>query len=408
MRKVSFVLAAALAATSLFAARNAPWPKEKAWEWYNAQPWMRGCNYMPASAANRVDQWQEMGSEERFAEMETELKLAQSIGFNTMRIIIEEQGFAVWCAEHDGFMFAVWCAEHDGFMARLERMLALLDKYGMRMILVLGNDCSRPKEIWSFPKTGPQPCDWGYHGGRKRSQHGSFPGAVGYTCVDDPELREKFFAMCEEVMTKYRTDRRIAFWNIWNEPGNGNRRKPEHVALIRRLFELAWKIDPVQPLAADVWAGHYGMSPKDANKSQVLAGELSDIISYHCYGDYEAQVRILSKLKRHYGRPLVNTEWLARIKHNDVFTAYPLYFIEGVGCTCWGFVAGKYQTYEPWESMWRQVEDGKPEAEKYDFTKWFHDLYRPSLRPYDPKEIGLIKRFNKLADDEFKAKSQKK
>ena len=30
MRKVSFVLAAALAATSLFAARNAPWSKEKA------------------------------------------------------------------------------------------------------------------------------------------------------------------------------------------------------------------------------------------------------------------------------------------------------------------------------------------------------------------------------------------
>ena len=395
---MTFMASAALVAS---AARNGPWTKEQAWEWYSRQPWMRGCNYMPASCANRVDQWQEMGCEERFAEMERELKLAQSIGFNTLRILIEEQGFAVWCAEH------------DGFMARLERMLALLDKYGMhkygmRMILVLGNDCSRPKEIWSFPKTGPQPCDWGYHGGRKRSQHGSFPGAVGYTCVDDPELREKFFAMCEEVMTKYRTDRRIAFWNIWNEPGNGNRRKPEHVALIRRLFELAWKIDPVQPLAADVWAGHYGMSPKDANKSQVLAGELSDIISYHCYGDYETQVRILSKLKRHYGRPLVNTEWLARIKHNDVFTAYPLYFIEGVGCTCWGFVAGKYQTYEPWESMWRQVEDGKPEAEKYDFTKWFHDLYRPSLRPYDPKEIGLIKRFNKLADDEFKAKSQKK
>ena len=391
MKKLLMMLMAS-AALAASAERNGPWTKEQAWEWYSRQPWMRGCNYMPASCANRVDQWQEMGCEERFAEMERELKLAQSIGFNTLRIIIEEQGFAVWCAEH------------DGFMARLERMLALLDKYGMRMILVLGNDCSRPKEIWSFPKTGPQPCDWGYHGGRKRSQHGSFPGAVGYTCVDDPELREKFFAMCEEVMTKYRADRRIAFWNLWNEPGNGNRRKPEHVALIRRLFELAWKIDPVQ----HVWAGHYGMSPKDANKSQVLAGELSDIVSYHCYGDYEAQVRILSKLKRHYGRPLVNTEWLARIKHNDVFTAYPLYFIEGVGCTCWGFVAGKYQTYEPWESMWRQVEDGKPEAEKYDFTKWFHDLYRPSLRPYDPKEIGLIKRFNKLADDEFKAKSQKK
>ena len=47
-----------------------------------------------------------------------------------------------------------------------------------------------------------------------------------------------------------------------------------------------------------------------------------------------------------------------------------------------------------------QVADGRPEAEKYDFTKWFHDLYRPSLRPYDPKEIDVIKRFNALADEE--------
>ena len=113
---MTFMASAALVAS---AARNGPWTKEQAWEWYARQPWMRGCNYMPASCANRVDQWQEMGCEERFAEMERELKLAQSIGFNTLRILIEEQGFAVWCAEH------------DGFMARLERMLALLDKYGM-------------------------------------------------------------------------------------------------------------------------------------------------------------------------------------------------------------------------------------------------------------------------------------
>ena len=286
----------AFAALAALAERSGPWTREKAWEWYRAQPWMRGCNYMPASAANRVDQWQEFGSEERFEEVERELALAESIGFNTLRIIIEEQGFAVWCAEH------------DGFMERFERYLQMMEKHKMRAIVVLGNDCSRPKEIWSFPKTGPQKFDWGYHGGRKLSQHGSFPGAVGYTCVDDPELREKFFAMCEEVMTKYRADPRIVFWNVWNEPGNGNRRKPEHIALIRRIFELGWKIDPVQPLAADVWQGHYGTTPKDANKAQVVAGELSDIVSYHCYRDYETQVALIRKLRKHYGRPLINTE----------------------------------------------------------------------------------------------------
>ena len=59
LRKMA-LLGAFLAAANLFAARTAPWSKEKAWEWYNAQPWIRGCNYMPASAANRVDQWQEL------------------------------------------------------------------------------------------------------------------------------------------------------------------------------------------------------------------------------------------------------------------------------------------------------------------------------------------------------------
>ena len=42
------------------------WSKEKAWEWYNSRPWMRGCNYMSADCANRVDQWQALGAEERF------------------------------------------------------------------------------------------------------------------------------------------------------------------------------------------------------------------------------------------------------------------------------------------------------------------------------------------------------
>ena len=37
----------------------------------------------------------------------------------------------------------------------------------------------------------------------------------------------------------------------------------------------------------------------------------------------------------------------------------------------------------------------------FDFTKWFHDLYRPSLHPYDPREVDLIKDYNRLADEDF-------
>ena len=63
-----------------------------------------------------------------------------------------------------------------------------------------------------------------------------------------------------------------------------------------------------------------------------------------------------------------------------------------------GFVAGKYQTYEPWEGAWQRYESG--ENTDVDFTKWFHNLYRPNHRPYDPKEIKLIKEFCQSADEE--------
>ena len=273
----------------------------------------------------------------------------------------------------------------------------------MRAIVVFGNDCMRPKSIWQLPKPGPQKYDVGYHGGRKQSQHGSFPGEMGHSQVDDPVLKPKFFAMCEELLAKYRADDRVLFWNLWNEPGASNRGAAS-VEPMKELFELAWRIDPKQPLAADLWTGDYGTNAKAKNQAQVWAGRFSDIVSYHCYGDYEMQIRVIRLLRRHYGRPMINTEWLARIIHNDVFTAYPLYYIEGVGCTCWGFVAGKYQTYEPWESMWKEIEKGSERGKSYDMTKWFHDLYRPSLRPYDPKEVDLIRRFNKMADEDFAAR----
>ena len=374
-----------LVAGAAFAERNGPWTKEKAWEWYNAQPWIRGCNYMPASAANRMDMWQAYGAKERFEEMDRELALAESIGFNTVRVLLEENGFGAWYYEH------------DAFMENFERFLALCATHHIRAIVCLGNDCSRPKELWSLPKPGPQPSDWGYHGGRKLSQHGSFPGAVGYISADDPELKPKFFKMCEEVLTKYRDDDRILFWNVWNEPGNNGRGKVSE-PLVRELFELAWKIDPKQPLAADIWTGG---DPRPG--AERVGAELSDIVSYHTYSPLARQIEIAKKLKAKFGRPMVNTEWLARILGCDVNDCYPFFAQERIGCTCWGFVAGKYQTYEPWESMWREIDRGG--GKRYRMTKWFHDLFRPSLRPYDPEEIAIIKNVNAQMDADRKGES---
>ena len=380
----TLILAAVAAASSVaMAGRTGPWTADRAWKWYNEQPWIRGCNYMPASAANRVDQWQELGAEERFAEVERELELAEKIGFNALRVIVENQGFGVWLAEH------------DGFMARFERMLSIMKAHGLRAIVVLGNDCSRPKRLWKLPTPGPQEYDIGYHGGRRVTQHGSNPKEVGFTPLDDATLRPKFYAMCEELMTKYRDDDRILFWNLWNEPGNNNRNDLTTKDL-KELFEIGWRIDPKQPLAADIWTVR-GKGEGRFPVEQLAAG-WSDIISYHCYANYKVQKATIDALRKRWGRPMVNTEWLARIGGDELRTSYPVFAQEKVGCTCWGFVNGKYQTHEPYEPMWKNQFEYRHAHQPV--TKWFHDLFRPSHHPYDPEEINIVMNLNAEMDAE--------
>ncbi|MBQ2987780.1 MAG: cellulase family glycosylhydrolase [Clostridia bacterium] len=369
------------------------WSKEKAWEWYDSRPWLRGCNYMSADCANRVDQWQALGFEERFQTTETELALMQKTGFNTVRLIPE---------------YVVWKEEHDGFMERFDRYLSLCAKYGISCMIVLANDCMPPKnELWKKPFIGEQSVAWGYHGGKKSAQHSSFAGVAPHFYFDDPEECERYFDMVREIVTTYRNDARVCIWDVYNEPGAG-RRTEITPPILQRMFDTVRACEPSQPLTSAVWSCEHLLRKSDSNPHKQIEDIIfanSDIISYHYYGEYNTHVRIIKRLKEE-GRPIVNTEWLGRIFHNDVFSLFPLFYLEKIGCYNWGFVAGKYQTYEPWDATWSAYERG--ELEDVDFTKWFHDLYRPGHHPYDPKEIKLIREFCDLADNDHREQTEKR
>lgn len=353
------------------------WSKERIWEWYHSRPWMRGCNYMSADCANRVDQWQSLGFEERLQTTEKELALMQETGFNTVRLILE---------------YVVWKEEHDGFMERFDRYLTLCAQYGISCMIVLANDCMPPKtELWKMPYIGEQHYDWGYHGGRKHSQHGLHSVAAPHFYLDDEDSREDYFRMVQEIVEKYKDDARICIWDIYNEPGN-SRRNEITLPNLQRMFEIVREINPRQPLTACVWRTRREVF----SEVEQYALDNSDIISYHCYKPYEEHIQVIERLKQ-FGRPIINTEWLDRCFGNDVFSLFPLFYKEKIGCYNWGFVAGKYQTYEIKESTWQKYENGTL-PDYVDFTKWVHDLYRPSHRPYDPKEIELIKSICAEAD----------
>ena len=365
------------------------WSEEKVWKWYNQRPWIRGCNFMSSDCANRADQWQEYGFEERFETTKRELKLVKETGFNSIRIIPE---------------FIVWLKEHNGFMERFERYIEEAHKNGISCMVVLGNDCMPPKEeALKRMNLGEQHVDWGYHGGRKVSQHGVINGA-GYSLLDEPEYAEKYYEFVREIVTKYKDDERIIIWDVFNEPGNSNR-KSMSLPHMMKFFEIIRNIDPIQPLTVGIWSQTINFD--NLLDIEKIGLENSDIITYHNYNNYENNIEEMHLLKK-LGRPVINTEWLARCCKNTVEEMFPLYFLEKIGCYCWGFVAGKYQTYEPHNSVWYNYKDN-PDAYlnwDFDFSKWFHDLYRPSLNPYVPKEIYLIKKFSALADKDFAASNE--
>lgn len=55
-----------------------------------------------------------------------------------------------------------------------------------------------------------------------------------------------------------------------------------------------------------------------------------------------------------------------------------------IGAFNWGLVAGKTQTYLPWDSWQRPYVLIAP-------TIWFHDIFREDDTPYRQEEIDLLR-----------------
>lgn len=358
------------------------WSKEKAWEWYNSRPWIRGFNGRPSNCVNGTAMWQNYRHDEVKSQIEYEFALAKETGFNAVRTFI---------------LFEVWLYEHDSFMKNFSEYVETADKYGLKIMLGIGNDCNVPKDFYSF-KLGPQNVDWGYHSGIKRGQHSNTHSEPGYQLSDDAVYEEKFYEMVNEFASIYAKDPRIEIWDVWNEIGN-SRRGTLSVKKMRRAAEIIRSYDPISPITADCW--RYNAALRPYTEEELAAIDLSDVITFHYYGSYQNMVKIIENLRDDYDRPLINNEWLNRIEHNNVDEIFPLFYLEKVGSYHWGLIQGYSQTYEPWGCYMDKIADANYCGDM-DFTKFQHDLYRFNGLPYIAKEIAIIKDFSARADKKFK------
>ena len=344
------------------------WCQSKAYEWYENNRWITGCNYIPATAVNQLEMWQPETFD--IACINKELSWAKDLGFNTVRVFLHH---------------LLWEEDCVGFVNRMNQFLTVADKHNIKTMFVLFDSVWNP-----YPKTGKQPDP-------KLNVHNSgwvqCPGAEVLRNVDSYDSLRGYV---EGVIGNFRNDDRVLLWDLFNEPDNtnGGSYKNEKydvpkaelaLQLLEKTFKWARSLNPQQPLTAAPWKDDW----TDASNISELDNYMfdnSDIISFHSYENKHALEKRIESLQR-YNRPIICSEYMARHLECNFENILPLLKKYNVGAINWGLVAGKTQTHCPWNS-WEIAYDCEPET-------WFHDIFRSTGEPYDVNEVEFIKNFLK-------------
>jgi hypothetical protein len=261
----------------------------------------------------------------------------------------------------------------------MDEFLGIADKHHIGVMFVIFDGVWNP-----FPKAGKQrePVPFVHNSGWVQS-----PGAE---ILGNPARHAELKPYVQSVVGRFRNDRRVQAWDVFNEPDNpvSQYKKVElknkvqmALLLLKETFEWAREMNPSQPLTSGVWVGNWA-DPNKLNAMEKTQLEESDVISFHNYSPLPEMKKCVDNLRR-YHRPIICTEYMARGNgsHFDPILGY--LEKENVGAYNWGFVSGKTQTIFPWNS-WEQKYTAEPK-------EWFHDIFRPDGTPFDPNEVRYIK-----------------
>ena len=370
------------------------WTEEKAWEWFDKQPWLVGTNFISSSAINQLEFWQEETFDPEL--IDKELGLSASIGMNTHRVFL-----------HD----LLWQQDSIGFMSRIDKFLEISHKNGIKILFVFFDDVWHP-----LPKLGkqPEPIPNVHNSGWVQS-----PGAK---ILYDSLSHYKLESYVKGVIGKFANDDRILGWDLYNEPGqkgiashniskeraielykkigieindsnyskyNLNQIDPKEIkqkhtlSLLKKTVKWAREVNPSQPLTIGIY--EWDIKWDNINNLSELNRFIlnsSDIISFHSYGSKNEVVMRVKQLKN-YRRPLLCTEYIAREYENTFQNVLPIYGDNKIGAYNWGLVSGKTNTIYPWKS-WDSTYTSPP-------MKWHHDIFYQNGEPFSTEETEFIK-----------------
>jgi hypothetical protein len=339
------------------------WTSAQANAWYNNLPWLVGANFLPSTAINQLEMWQAATFDT--TTIARELKWASSLGMNTMRVFL-----------HD----LLYTQDPEGFKKRIDIFLQIAKRYNIRPLFVFFDSCWDP-----FPHLGKQ------HEPGPFLHNSGWVQSPGVDALKDSTQYPRLKKYVTGIIDRFRNDKRVLGWDIWNEPDNTNgnsynRFEPYNkvalvLPLLKKIFEWSRSANPSQPITAGIWAGNWAHDDSLRPIEKLMISE-SDIISFHNYDKAEEFEKRIKWLER-YGKPLLCTEYMSRGNGSTFEGSMPVAKKYKVAAFNWGLVNGKSQTIFPWDS-WQKKYTAEPEL-------WFHDIFRADGTSYKTSETDLIK-----------------
>jgi GH43 family beta-xylosidase/uncharacterized protein YjdB len=298
--------------------------------------WVQGAVFVPTSAVNQIEQWRSYDHEIN----DRELSYAKTYGINFVRVFMHN---------------LLWENDQVNFLANLEDFLSLADQYGIKVELVFFDDC------WGdFPVWGDQPKPrYGAH----NSQWVEAPGDT--VKADYAANKEKLKAYVQGVVGAFKNDDRIAVWNVYNEPSNGESGLMDTVT--KQIMN-----------DSRIWIKETGSTiPVTSTGGQFSGGPFSDFITYHPYeSDYPTY-------PDRYGP---NQGVLADEVMNRLTQSVPgvvnNFGKKGLGFVMWSLGIGRDNTRFPWGS------DVNPLTEEPAVP--FHGVVYPDGHPWDVNDIKAL------------------
>jgi hypothetical protein len=207
--------------------------------------WVKGAVFVPTTAVNEAQQWDEYDP----AVNDRELHYASVYGLNCVRVYLH---------------YLVYLKNKDTLLAHLEDFLTRADKYNLKTEFVFFDDC------WNQPDTNMLSPDYKYPApiyGVHNSRWIVSPGES--VRKQYAENRDRLKAYVQDIVNAHKADRRVIFWETYNEPAN----KPETIQLLKD--SIAW----IHETGTKI--------PVTATARSFAGGPYSDFITWHEYGDYK-------------------------------------------------------------------------------------------------------------------------